>query len=1474
VRKTLFRNLRVIVLLIISSHLAFATHPPFITTFQTSTGGAPYSVAAADFNKDGKIDVVIAEFNDLEVFLGNGDGTFGSPQSLGQPADEVQVGDFNDDGNMDIVFFSFIYQRGGICLGNGNGTFRFNGFFSVGRNAISLIATDLNGDGKLDLIVPNYDDRTVSLVFGNGQGGFSSPIQYTVGYRPWAITTGDFNNDGVVDFAVANLGGLFGGSGPGSVMVFLGIGGGVFQRGITIPSNNYPWSIASGDFNGDGKADLAVTEDTSSFTTAYVQIYLGRGDGTFAHSASYFEPGFYEQVVAADVDQDGRQDLAVLDSFYSSSAIFHGNGDGTFASPTEYFAGHSPNNLILADTNGNGRPDLIIGNFGLFPVDPPSIGVQLSNSNGTYQAAAVYPSAGLVIGYATGDLNSDGNLDLITAGFNGLTIFLGKGDGTFKQPIVYPVGELSAAATGDFNNDGVLDLATVPNGGGPVAIYAGNGDGSLRFLDNCDCGGQGSAIAVADYNGDGNLDLAVTNPSANTITINFGDGHGHFSLGEVIPVGLFPVLAAPGEIIHKGGNDTHKGGNDLVVVNCGSNPNDGECPPNPDGSVSVLLNQGNGTFIQSSNLSPTQTPVSVAAGDFNRDGNTDLAVIYIVTGISSLYLFLGNGDGTFQPPVQLEVDTTASTVLATDFNGDGKLDIIIIGEMISVLLGNGDGTFQPPVEVAGGGGFFGAGTVGDFNNDGAPDVASGPTPAVFVNSAGTKISFKASPNPAAPNTAVQLTARISPGYRGVGIPLPTGTVRFVDLSTFPITTLATARLKSGIAVAAVTTLGLGEHVIQPVYSGDANFNPHKGLQLVETITVGASGREGSSTGTAGSSDTRAGCNSAAPERSSAVGTATKELETLGMGGFAPNTTPRLDVDLPANDETKPRSDVRGKAGFANSDAPVTLQDLLPLFSQETTPIQQAGELAGFDGASARDTLIGGHTSDIEPPDQALGVSATQVIEAVNSVIMLYETRGELLLGPTPLNRFFDLPPAIRRGIHDVYGPFVSDPRVLFDADIQRWFVTAIEIDTDPNSGNLLPNANILIAISTSPDARAPFHTFRVNITDTGFGACPCLGDRPAMATNSDGLFISMNQYSFVDNTFQTALLLALDKHSLAAGVSRPVIGFQDLNAVSKGAFSLQPAQAQPGDATASKGVQYFLSSQDLIDFPDNSIPSGAANKITVWALTNTRSLSTVRPYLTLQAVTIQSEPYAQPPPATQEMGPTPLRDLLLNRGDQEPFEQLDGDDDRIEQVALSKGRLFGVLSTSILSKNDHIRSGVAWFTVQPKVRQCRLTAKIINQGYLAVKSGNLLYPSIAVNKNGQGVLVVSVTGRGEFPSVGYADIENGRVNNAISIAASGAAPEDGFSGYLIYGGNGAARWGDYSAATVDPACQLWFAAEYVPRSERTPLADWGTFIATLPASRCDKRRPFGEAKYFRNQVPHTSAQPLALQGGRSSDQRK
>lgn len=1408
------------------------TSSPFIAAIDNQFIGpvAAFQMATGDFNEDGKTDIVMVQFG-VQLLLSNGDGTFTVNNISNFPTlsfDEpvaVAVGDLNHDNHLDLVvvavdnnFTPALF----IALGNGDGTFQNPSFVSMGNECpypfgpFQVTIADFNGDGNADWIV---SCPALTIYFGDGHGRFSSSREL-LGTGP--IVSSDFNGDGFSDYAAV--------VGNGTE-IFLGSRAGTFSRVKTSLPSVTP--ILAGDFNEDGKPDL-ITQPLDGSDSI---LYFGNRDGTFERGpplpisvASPFS-FTYSPGVVGDFNGDGHLDIAcvVYDistitgiPFYAgSNVVLFGKGDGTFLASPPYVGGDAPDAFVAADLRADGKLDLVSATVGYGGEAVPSIGVLLGNGDGTFEGAhSVLNGVNTV---AVGDFNNDGNLDFVAAKPGTVSVVLGNGDGTFQTPLDFSAGDMQALAVGDFNNDGNLDV--VAGTDTQIELYLGDGRGGLKMFSSCQCGIGGiidtniPSIGVADFNNDGNLDLAVSNPLTNTIAIDFGDGEGHFTRGPVLQLGSYYPLAASadGEFIHKGGNDTHKGGNDMVTGVCIQ-----ECDPtkNGKGTTGLFLNSGNGEFqtVATFPFSIVGQPISVVVGDFNNDGKTDL-VVSTLQGIGVFYLFLGNGDGTFQSP-RIIASGLEDSALGTDFNGDGNLDLVALGNatpkggpgnpLISVYFGAGNGTFTASQSIVNAG--FSSlgnniGAIGDFNNDGAPDFLESTT-VLHLNSGGTYIQLRANSSPADADAPITLFAHVSESYHGVLMPQPTGSVTFRDLSSFPVRDLAVKALVNGTAEANISSLAPGIHVIAPIYSGDSNFHIHTGSPIKVSINLADS-----------------------PRAATIVAASTPRFVELlpAGGGFGPALAGEI-ADRQSSGGNIPTSDVGPRPLRVNRLQLEGGPDVEELVLPGLAIVPSPDNLFGFEGLNSADSHAVGNNPDVEPPDQGLGVSNSQVVEAVNDAVALYDKRGNLLSGPIALNRFFGLPDEDPSTPGGTYGPFLSDPRVLFDTDTQRWFVTAIEVITDPSNGNLLPQADVLIAASTREDGSKPFKVFKVDITDTGFGTCPCLGDHPNIATNRDGLFITTNQYSFVDQSFQSAVLLALNKFALARGVAPLAAGFQDLSAYSANAFALMPSQAAPVDSSAT-ATEYFLSSADQITTGNQQ---GTANTITVWALSDTTTLASPNPFLTLQAVTLNSQTYAQPIAAVQGFGPTPLRDTLEEKCHcSEPFERLDQDDDRVQAVAFSQGNLFGVLNTSVYPAAGKQQSGVAWFSIKPTMKFGKLSSRIRDRGYISLNEGDLLYPAVALNAQSQGAITFSLSGSTMFPGVGYVKIENGRVGDDIAMAATGVAPEDGFTGYLYYGGNGTARWGDYSAATIDPEGKIWFAGEYIQGTVRTELANWGTFIGML-----------------------------------------
>ncbi len=348
-----------------SSQLAFPR-----ANFPTGTG--PVAVVAASFRTSDsqQLDLAVANktSNNVSILLGNPDGSFGTNTNFDTGASPVALvaGDFNADGKLDLAIVNQIDRTVSILLGQGDGTFKpVSGKLpQTGNGPSAIVAGDFNADGKLDLAVVNQADSTVSIFLGNGDGTFCPPTCGTVsakadlqtGKGPVAITTGDFNADGRLDLAVVN-------QADSTVSIFLGNSDGTFtpkkdQNGKDFPTGTSPTALVTGDFNGDGRIDLAVANRAGNT----VSILLGKGDGTFNAKNDFNTGTSPVALVAADFNLDGRLDLVVANQGSNTISILLGNGDGTIGLRADVNTGNSPSALAAADFNRDNRPDLAITN--------------------------------------------------------------------------------------------------------------------------------------------------------------------------------------------------------------------------------------------------------------------------------------------------------------------------------------------------------------------------------------------------------------------------------------------------------------------------------------------------------------------------------------------------------------------------------------------------------------------------------------------------------------------------------------------------------------------------------------------------------------------------------------------------------------------------------------------------------------------------------------------------------------------------------------------------------------------------------------------------------------------------------------------------------------------------------------------------------------------------------------------------------
>jgi hypothetical protein len=530
-----------------------------------------------------------------------------------------------------------------------------------------VIASDFNGDGKLDLATANAESETISVLLGNGDGTFQTHKDNSTAIAASCISlaAGALRDDKGKDIVA-------GCQAEGEVVVLLSNGNGTFKAAKAYPVPGGVDIVALGDFNGDGKLDVAVT---NGGTYDMVSILPGTGSGTLKGAVPFgtnFGPG---GMGVADFDGDGKLDLVTADSgapfgvTVGSISVLLSNGKDLFAARTDYSVGDENvtgaySGIAAADLTGNGKPDLIVPITFAFPYE---ISILMNKGNGTFKPFVSYPLPTGAVAVVAGDFNNDHKPDIAVANGNGtgsITVLLNSGTGTFPTYTQYSINGISdGLAVGDFNKDGNLDIVATNGSQSTISVLLGNGTGTFPSFATYPTGSSPYGVTVGDFNGDGWPDIAVANQSSGTVSIliNKADGSGTFlpKVDYAAAGGGAPLTLAAGSFR----------GNGIIDLAVATN--------SAFGGIEVLLGKGDGTFQTAVPYDTLNNANGVVVGDFNNDGNLDMAVSIASAGSAFGFVTIlpGLGNGTFGPEVTLTSAPLPYGIVAADFNEDGGLDL-------------------------------------------------------------------------------------------------------------------------------------------------------------------------------------------------------------------------------------------------------------------------------------------------------------------------------------------------------------------------------------------------------------------------------------------------------------------------------------------------------------------------------------------------------------------------------------------------------------------------------------------------------------------------------------------------------------------------------------------------------------------------------------------------------------------------------
>ncbi|HEY2038098.1 MAG TPA: FG-GAP-like repeat-containing protein [Edaphobacter sp.] len=804
----------------------------------------------------------------------------------------VHVADFNNDGRPDIVFTSLDYngpydapRSADILLAQPDGTYQ-------SLPPITLTATtrldcnpiDVNADNKLDLVCSEFTTQIggtttyyyyARTLLGNGDGTFQAPIISSLGRgQAFAVNgTADFNHDNHVDLAVV----LINASGGADNGILLGDGAGHFTV-MSAPSVELTFSI--GDANKDGWTDFLDPAGPFAF--------LNKGDGTFTYRTDPTVPFF--GCTYGDMDNDGNLDAVCISRDTAPGInVIRGKGDGSFDTshpvltvPALLSDFQRPFKLL--DLNHDGLLDMVAYSANGLTTFMAKGSLQFSdavryNLPGTNDQYSVQDLTDIA------DINGDGNYDIVSSGLDGIYITYGKADGTFDA--VRNIGTsipFTASASADFNNDGLVDLITFSDP--DLYLWKNQGDGSIGDPQKMDVGALSFTVSTffnpilpGDFNGDGKKDLiayGLTSPGNAQPYLLQGKGDGTFATPTILS-----STPADGAILNSNtvAADLNADGRDdlvrtdrnylyarlsradgtfapQVTSSLTSQYTSASTPPfaladfDHDGKIDSAIafqdiffhrGKGDGTFAAGNPVTvpydgpnPNHMVFDIKTGDFDGDDNPDLAILFVNRYAGTdLAIYYGDGTGKFSTPLHLQYSNPLSynRITVSDLDGDGRSDLILTYDTsatqnfaISVVHALDNRSFGPITHSATSRNNPFLLLPTDFNRDGFNDLLVGASQnalTLLLNNPGPVVgrTLTVQPEPSAIGQSFTLSTRLTPPSGSTT--LPTGTISF----SIDRTPVGTADLSDGAAALPLSSqLSLGSHKVSAYWPGDSNYS--------------------------------------------------------------------------------------------------------------------------------------------------------------------------------------------------------------------------------------------------------------------------------------------------------------------------------------------------------------------------------------------------------------------------------------------------------------------------------------------------------------------------------------------------------------------------------------------------------------------------------------------------------------------------